>query len=283
MPTGKGPTTTRRRLRAELRALRQAKNLSVEDVTSEVEWSTSKLIRIENGQVGVSVSDLTALLQIYGLSDTARVNELKELARASRQRTWWSQYQRYLPASYLEFIGAESDAARIVIYHPTFIPGLLQTEEYFSALLEDAVFAPLDPAAAKARLDARLARQRHVLDRPDPPDFVPLVDESALRRPIGGTAVMRAQLDHLVAMAERDNVTLVVVPFSTGAHPGLIGTYALFEYGDALNDDVVSLENVLGEHLLRDDPKVLEGYRATTNRPDPLAAVGERKDGTDLP
>src|SRR5215831_4148876 len=119
MPNGQGPTTTRRRLRAELRRLRLARDLSVETVTARVEWSTSKLIRIEGGQVGISVSDLNALLNEYGVTDKAQIEQLRVLARASRQRTWWSEYQRYLALPYQEFIGAESDAARIWHYHPT--------------------------------------------------------------------------------------------------------------------------------------------------------------------
>src|SRR5947207_546434 len=136
MTTGPGPTTTRRRLRAELRRLRLAKGLSVEDVTNEVEWSTSKLVRIEGGQVGISVSDLNALLAVYDVDDAAQQEELRALARASRQRTWWSAYQRFLSPSYQEFIGAESDAIRIRHYHPTMVPGLLQTPAYAQAIIE---------------------------------------------------------------------------------------------------------------------------------------------------
>src|SRR5262249_59355090 len=98
---------------AELRRLRLDKGLSVEDVTNEVEWSVSKLIRIEGGQVGISVSDLNALLKVYDVADTVQLEKLRTLARASRQRTWSSAYQRFLPPSYQEFIGAESDATRI--------------------------------------------------------------------------------------------------------------------------------------------------------------------------
>lgn len=271
MPTGHGPITTRRRLRAELRTLRLARKLSVDEVTARVEWSPSKLIRIENGQVGISVSDLTALLQLYGVRDRARVDELKELARATRQRTWWSRYQRHIPASYLEFIGAESDARRISHYHPTLIPGLLQVEPYISALLESVALTRLTPEGLDARREVRLARQHHVLEQADPPEYLALVDEAALRRPIGGAATMMRQLDHLLAMADRDNVTLVVLPYSVGGHPGLNGVFALLEYGDPLNDDVVGLENVFGGIILRDDPEVIDSYRSAAAR---LAGIG---------
>src|SRR6266508_1510026 len=147
MMTGQGPTTTRRRLRAQLRSLRQAKGMSVEDVANELEWSTSKLIRIEGGQVGIWVTDLD------------RVEELRALARNSRQRTWWSAYQRYIPASYLEFIGAESDATRIRHYHPTTVPGLLQTPAYAEAIIEATTLEELPSDIARARRQGRRKRQ----------------------------------------------------------------------------------------------------------------------------
>jgi transcriptional regulator with XRE-family HTH domain len=275
MATGHGPTTTRRRLRAELRSLRQRKGLAVEDVTDQVEWSTSKLIRIENGQVGISVSDLQALLAIYGVHDAKRVDELKELARASRQRTWWSRYQRYISLAYQEFIGAESDATEIRQYHPTIIPGLLQVEGYIRALSAATNFPENPPDVLEARVEVRQLRQRHVLERDDPPKYVVLLDESALRRPVGGPAVMRQQLDHLIKIAGRDTVTMVVVPLSAGPHLGVFGGYALMGYEDPLNDDVLCLENASADILLRDQPALVDAYRQATER---LVAAGLRDD-----
>src|SRR5439155_24654449 len=169
MTTGQGPTTTRRRLRSELRGFRLAKGMSIEDVTNEVEWSTSKLVRIEGGQVGISVSDLNALLAVYGISDQNEKERLRTLARATRQRTWWSGYQRHLPASYLGFIGAESDAAVIRQYNPTIVPGLLQTPAYAKAIIKGSALDQPEPEVVEARLRVRVLRQEHIVERADPP------------------------------------------------------------------------------------------------------------------
>jgi transcriptional regulator with XRE-family HTH domain len=266
MTTGQGPTTTRRRLRAELRSLRQAKGMSLEDVTNEVEWSTSKLIRIEGGQVGISVSDLNALLLVYGVGDRARQEELRALARNTRQRTWWSAYQRYIPATYLEFIGAESDATRIRHYHPTIVPGLFQTRAYADAIIEATALDQLAPDVVRARDEVRMARQQHVLDRPEPPSITVILDEAALHRLVGGQATMREQLDHLILVAERDSVNMLVVPFSAGPHPGLMGAFALLEYNDPLDDDVLCLETAANDVILRDHPALIERYRVAADR-----------------
>lgn len=276
MTTGPGPTTVRRRLRAELRGLRLAKGLSIEQATNAVEWSPSKLIRIENGQVGISVSDLAALLQVYGVDDSGRVEELKELARATRQRTWWARFQRYLPSAYQEFIGAESDASWIGHYHPTFIPGLLQTEAYALAIIHGTALTRLPDEVVTARLEVRMLRQRHVLDRADPPRYVAILDEVALRRTVGKVEMMRGQLDHLLDIAGRPMVDLMMVPFEAGPHPGWGGTFALMEYDLPASDGVVFLETPSGDVALRDDPNVITEYQRMFGRLMEIALPGPR-------
>jgi transcriptional regulator with XRE-family HTH domain len=271
MTTGPGPTTTRRRLRAELRRLRLAKGLSVEDVTNEVEWSTSKLVRIEGGQVGISVSDLNALLAVYDVDDAAQQEELRALARASRQRTWWSAYQRFLSPSYQEFIGAESDAIRIRHYHPTMVPGLLQTPAYAQAIIEATALEPVPDDLAQARLEIRQNRKQHVLERPKPPDFTVILDEAVLRRPVGTAAAMREQLDYLLRVAARDSVTLMVLPFSAGPHAGLAGAFALFGYDDPANDDVLCLETASGNILVKDDQDLIKRYSRAADHLEEIA------------
>jgi transcriptional regulator with XRE-family HTH domain len=260
MTTGPGPTTTRRRLRAELRRLRLGKGLSVEDVTNEVEWSMSKLIRIEGGQVGISVSDLNALLKIYDVADMAQLEKLRTLARASRQRTWWSAYQRFLSPSYQEFIGAESDATRIRHYHPTMVPGLLQTRGYAEAIIVATALESVPDDVVKARFEIRQQRQQHVLERAKPPAFTVILDEAVLRRPVGGPDVMREQLDHLIRMAKRESVNLVVLPFSAGPHPGLGGAFSLLEYEGSLNEDVLCLETASGNFVFNEQRELIEQY-----------------------
>jgi transcriptional regulator with XRE-family HTH domain len=257
-----GRTTTRRRLRVELRTLRTRRKLSVEDVTKEVEWSPSKLIRIEGGQVGMTVSDLNALLAVYGVKDRDLVEELRELARASRQRAWWSKYQRHIPAAYQEFIGAEADATSIFHYHPTTVPGLLQTHEYASAIIEATSLDPLSAEVIEVRSEVRMLRQRHVLDRDNPPDLTVILDEAVLRRNVGGPKAMREQLEYLIEIAgERNSVTLMVVPFDSGPHPGLMGAFALLEYDDDRDHGVLCMETAAGNVITKDQPKLIERYR----------------------
>jgi transcriptional regulator with XRE-family HTH domain len=271
MTTGPGPTTTRRRLRAELRRLRLAKGLSIENVTNEVEWSTSKLVRIEGGQVGISVSDLNALLQVYEVDDAAQLEELRALARASRQRTWWSAYQRFLTPSYQEFIGAEADATQIRHYHPTAVPGLLQTPAYAKAMIAAAPLEPVPDEVAQALFEIRQNRKQHVLERPRPPEFTVILDEAVLRRPVGGPAAMREQLDYLIRVAERDSVTLMVLPFSAGPHPGLAGAFALFGYDDPANDDVLCLETGSGNIVVKEDQDLVKQYSRAADHLEEIA------------
>jgi transcriptional regulator with XRE-family HTH domain len=265
MAAGQGPTTVRRRLSAELRRLRKRAGLAVDDVAARLEWSGSKLVRIEAGQVGVAVLDLGALLQIYEVTDTTTVEELKSLARASRQQTWWGRFQRYLPPGYPEFIGAEFDAAEIHHYHPTTIPGLLQTRDYAQAIIAATDLEGLSPDQAQARTEVRMQRQQHVLLRADPPQVTAMLDEAVLRRPVGDAQVMRAQLGHLVSLATTGTVSLVVLPLAAGPHGGLNGAFTLMRYEGPNDDDVVCLENASGLVVMRDQPKVVERYQELSN------------------
>jgi hypothetical protein len=245
--------------------------MTIDDVTNEVEWSTSKLVRIENGQVGISVSDLDALLRLYGVNDAEHVDELKQLARATRQRTWWSSYEKYIPHPYREYIGAEADARQIRHYSPAAVPGLLQTETYAKTINEATVLGDMSADVAQARSDIRMLRQKHVLNRDDPPTFIAMVDEAVLRRTVGGISTMREQLDHLVKMASRETIIMIVIPLGAGAHPGLAGAFAMFEYHDPLDDDVVCLESTAGNIVVRDQPEVVARYRDAAER---IASVG---------
>src|SRR3569833_301709 len=129
-----GPTVGKRRLRAELRRLRTDRELTQELVATDMEWSLSKLIRIENGTVAISVSDLRSLLAYYAVHEQQRVDALLELARAAKRRMWWDEYRPYLQPSLLTFVGFESDATRIECFHPVLLPGLVQTEAYSRAV-----------------------------------------------------------------------------------------------------------------------------------------------------
>lgn len=245
----------------ELRRLRLERKLSTEEVASYAEWSTSKLVRIENGQVSISKQDLTELLRFYDVQDQQYTQELHQLARTSRQRMWWSQYQKYLSATFLEFIGSEFDATRIQYFQPLVVPGILQTEEYARAVNEATVLTETSVELAQARIEVRLRRQRELIQGRNAPQIITTIDEAALRRLVGGRETMRVQLDHIVTLAKRKAVTLVILPFSSGPHLGMGGPFTLFEYQEERDDDVVFLDNAAGGLILRDQSEIVERYR----------------------
>lgn len=255
-----GRTAGRFRLRAELRQRREECGLTQEQAASEMEWSLSKLVRIEAGTVGISVNDLRALLGLYGLRDRSQIDELLALARTARQRVWWSQYREALPPAYLEFIGCESDAARIRYFHPTVVPALCQTPDYARAVIADGGADPLPAEVVEARLDVRLTRIKEMFNRPEPATLTVLLDEAVTRRPVGGADVMRAQLHHLATLATRDGVSVGVVPFTAGVHAGLYGSFVLFEFADPADEPLLYLEQAPIQMLLRDRPDQVAEY-----------------------
>jgi transcriptional regulator with XRE-family HTH domain len=268
---------TRRRLRTELRRLREEKSFAQDVVANEMEWSISKLIRIENGSVGISVNDLKALLDLYDLDESGR-DELIELARASRQRMWWSRYQKHLSATYLEFIGYEADATSIRHFQPLVVPGLLQTEAYARAINAGTSLSLEPRDGDEERIEVRLERQRDIFERPNPAEYIAVIDEAVLHRPVGGAETMRAQLAHLVEMARRPRVSVYVVPYAAGAHPGLIGAFSIMEFADPVDDDVLHLDSAPNEAILRDQPEAVERYRRVFER---LIALSLRGDAVE--
>jgi len=259
------PATTRRRLRAELRRLREAARLSQTEVVGKLDWSQSKLIRIENGSVGISVTDARALLNIYGAGDgvdVAAVNDLIELARSSRVRTWWSRYREVLSPQHQEYIGFEADAARLRQFHPTVVPGLLQTEAYMRAILPALTLGPLPQSTCDSLVEVRLRRQAEVLGGAAPPEFTVLLDEAVLRRPVGGIPAMREQLAHLATMCRHEAVSLGILPFAAGAHLGMAGAFHIMEFDEAVDESVLYLESAQGDMALRDHPEIVAQYGA---------------------
>jgi len=260
LTASRGRTAGRFRLRSELRQRREEAGLTQEQAASEMEWSLSKLVRIEAGTVGISINDLRALLGLYGVRDPTRVDDLLALARTARQRVWWTQYRDVLSQPYLEFIGCEADAATIRYFHPTVVPGPCQTEAYARTVITNGGPAELPPDVAEQRLALRMTRIKELFDRPNAATLTVLLDEAVIRRPIGGPAVMRAQLDHLAALAARPNVRLGVIPFSAGFHPGLYGSFVLFEFADPADDTVLYVEQAQTQMVLRDRPDHVAEY-----------------------
>jgi transcriptional regulator with XRE-family HTH domain len=255
---GSSPVVQRRRLRTELRKARQEAQLTQEQVAEAMDWSLSKVIRIENGSVGISTNDLKALLRHYKIVDVERTDELVALARAGRERSWWSGYREVAPQSLLQLIGYESASLIRRNFETLLVPGLLQTEEYARAVMRE--FVEGSTKHLETLVEIRMRRQE-LLDRADPPLLFFILDEAVVRRLIGGKAVMRRQIRRLVEMAGRPNVTVEVVPFSAGAHPGLKGPFVIIEFPDPGDDDVLHLESAQGDLISRDFPEEVSSYR----------------------
>ena len=253
------PVVQRRRLRTELRRARQQAGLTQDQVADEMEWSLSKVIRIEAGTVGISANDLNALLGYYKIVDEDQVASLLTLARAGRERPWQSVYRDVVSPRLLQFIEFEAAASISRNFQPLVVPGLLQTDEYARAMFRQ-VPGDVPDKSIDAQVEVRMRRQE-LLDRDDSPLLFFILDEAATRRLIGGRDVMRRQLRRLTEMAARPHVTVEVVPFSAGVHPGLQGSFVIQEFPDPADDDVLYLESPQGEVISRDDPDLILHYR----------------------
>jgi len=242
----------RRKLRERLRRLREAAGFTQREVSEELEWSLSKVIRIETGSVGISITDLKALLQHYGVTDAAQVNETTAMARVARERPWWEPYKKDAPRGFLLSLGYEATALRIRTFEPSLIPGLLQTEEYAAASLE--LMSP--PETVNARAELRLKRQERVFHE-DGPELHFIIDESAITRIVGSVSVMRRQLEHLLDMTQNDQVTLRVVPFRAGLYPHFRTPYVIFEFKDPQDGTVLYLESTEdgADSIVREGPE----------------------------
>jgi transcriptional regulator with XRE-family HTH domain len=258
MGESSSPLMLRRRLRNELRAARLDKGLTQEQVAQAMEWSLSKMNRIEKAKTGISANDLKALLPLYGITAGDRTEELLALARASRQAGWWRDFSDVAPSTLLELIDYETAATAVSQFEPIFVPGILQTEDYALAVLQ-ASYGPESPAA---RLVSLRTRRRDLLASDGAPAFSFVLDESVIRRPVGGPAVMRNQLMHLVSLADRPNVTIQVIPLAVGAHPGMRGPFKVIEFGDEPDENVAFLEGPHGD-IISDDPAETRRYLET--------------------
>ncbi len=225
----KRPATARARgLGAELRELRKKAGLSTRDVAQQLRWSASTLNRIENGGRNITSEDVAALLALYKVTGTER-DRLLELARTADQPGWWERASSALPSQLTALIGFESEATRIIDVSLALVPGLLQIPEYTRALLAGSGVPKLE---IETLVVARLGRQA-ILSKPSPPEYVAILDEAVLRRPVGGRQVMTAQLRHIITACQRSNVTVQVIPFDHGEHAGLNGSYLLLEFSKA--------------------------------------------------
>jgi transcriptional regulator with XRE-family HTH domain len=246
--TGTISTVRQRRLARILRRLREDAGLTIDQVADKLELSPSTISRIETAQVGVRTRDVRELLAMYEVTEAQRA-DLLELARTGRQQPWWHEY-RDVPS--VPLAGLEADAASIQQYSALLIPGLLQTRDYATAVIR-AIRHDAAAEEVEQRLELRMHRQE-LLSHKEAPDLWVVLDEAVLRRPVGGLAVMRGQLQRLIEASELPNVTLQMLPFSAGPHAGMDGEFTLFSYRDPADPDVVYVENSGGDlYLERDD------------------------------
>lgn len=270
------PTVRARRLAAELRRMRERAGLTQEQVAERTGKDRSTLYRLETAQQRPQRGTLIQLLSLYGTSDERR-DELLDLLREAGQRGWMRPLAADLPAVYSDFIAFEADAAVISDYESLFVPGLLQTADYVAAVIRGIL-----PHATQADVDVRVAarmERQALLTADDPPRLWAIMDEAAVRRLVGGREVMRAQLRRLAEAAEMPNVTVQVIPFDAGAHPGMPGSFITLEFRDPADPGLVYLDSMAGDLFLEDDAELrrykvmLEHLRAAALRPGETVAL----------
>jgi transcriptional regulator with XRE-family HTH domain len=258
------PVVGRKRLRTALRRAREATGRTQEQVADAMDWSLSKVIRIETGAVGVSTNDMKALLQLYEIEDPAQVTGLVELARASRQRPWWTAH-RDLNDVFTHFLGLEAGASSMQMFQMAAVPGLFQTEQYAMHISGDFWIGDQPSAAEVAeRVALRLTRQREVLQRTDPPVISVVIDEAVLRHVVGDAEVMAAQLRRLAELARQPNIAMRVLPFAAGVSPYL-SSFVILGFPDPGDTDVAYLERAIDQVVI-EDPRQIDQYHGAFER-----------------
>jgi transcriptional regulator with XRE-family HTH domain len=247
-PRGETPLLELRRLRGRLRQAREALGLTQRDVAEALDWSTSKLIRIENGSVGISVTDLKALLLHYNITEQSDVDQLVKMARASKKSAWWQEYRNNVSTQFLTFLGLEASAIRIRQYQSLVIPGLLQAQGYITELTP---INARDEDEARLNVEIRLRRQ-DLITMENAAEAYFILDESLLYRQIGDNAVMREQLMRLKEMATRPNITIQIMPYSAGVHRGMKGSFEILELSEEPDDYALLLESPYKDQLIPD-------------------------------
>jgi transcriptional regulator with XRE-family HTH domain len=269
------PEVMKRKVRNILREDREKKGITQKAAAERVLWSPSKLIRIETGVTPAAPADVRLLLLEYG-ADDGRVAEAVEIAKAARQPDKWEAYKDVYSITARHLFAYEHAATLIQKHEPTFIPGLFQTEEYARALLKEA---GTDPKQIDEKVRVRLLRQE-LLESDHCPYLDFIIGEAAVSRPIGGVKVMRGQVEKLKELAAHNKVTLRLMPFSKGAHPGLGSAFTILQFQEADLSDLVYLEGVDHESIVREDRDEVDRYnsrfaelRELANPPEDLPAL----------
>lgn len=260
---GSGPTVRRILLGSQLRRLREEKGISRETAGYHIRASESKISRMELGRVSFKERDVADLLTFYQVTDEADRAPLLALVREANTAGWWQSFNDVLPAWFQPYVGLEESAQLIRTYEVQFIPGLLQTEDYARAIItQGGSGLPVD--TIERRVSVRVNRQK-LLYRHNPPRLWVVVDEAALRRPIGGPKVMRAQIEHLVTLSELPNLTLQIMPFAFGGHAAEGGAFTILRFPEMDLPDVVYLEQLTSSSYL-DKREEVDRYMEVYNR-----------------
>jgi transcriptional regulator with XRE-family HTH domain len=254
------PLVQRRRLRTELRRGRAAVSLTQEQVAVAMDWSLSKVIRIENGTVSISTNDLRVLLNLYEIRDRSKVDDLVELARASRQASWWSQYREVLTPQYLQYIEYEEAATVLRSYQPIMVQGLLQTEGYAASVIRKLAPPGTRAELIRTQIDVRMTRQQRLLEQAAPPTYISILDEAVIHHILGEGNAAAGQIARLIEIANRPNCVIEIVPFSAGLYNGMLQAFLHLEFPDPEDGDVVFLETPTRDMLLgnEDDAEIAD-------------------------
>ena len=259
---GSAPTVLRMVLGKRLRHLREQAGVSFEDAARAIEVTPLTVRRMEKAEVGLRIPYVKELLRTYGVL-AKEVDDFLKLAREANKPGWWYKYRDVLPDWFSAYVSLESEATVIRLYEPHYVPGLLQTHDYAAALLRIG-FPNESPEDIRRRVDLRLKRQ-DLLDKPEAPAVWAVLDETVLRRPVGGVEVMRAQIDHLSEVLEYPKVRIQIMRFAVGPHPGAFGPFHYFRFGFSELPDVVYTESLAGAQYF-DQPADVVTYLEVLDR-----------------
>jgi DNA-binding XRE family transcriptional regulator len=259
----RGPTAIRMLVGVQLRRLREACEISRADAGKAIGASASKMGHLERGASGFKQRDVAALLTIYGVHDEVDREAILALVKQDSMPGWWADYSDVAAGRFEPFLGLELAASVIRCYEVEFVPGLLQTERYAEAVIRLAHADDTD-AQIERRVHLRM-RRRRIFDRPDPPLLWAVLDEAALRRPVGGRATHRAQLRHLIEIVEVPHITIQVIPSHIAEDVTAGGSITILRFPEEQLPDVVYLEH-LTRALYLDKPTDVEHYWDVLNR-----------------
>jgi transcriptional regulator with XRE-family HTH domain len=251
-----GPTVQRLVLGGQLHQLRESRGITAEQAADSIRGSHSKISRMEHGRVGFKERDVADLLTLYGVTDTEERAALLNLAREANTPGWWHAYSDILTSWLAPYVGLEAAASVIRTYQVQFVPGLLQAEGYARALIRQGSAASEEEIARRGEL--RASRQE-ILRRPDAPQLWAVVDEGALRRPVGSREIVREQLQYLIEVTDHPAVTLQIMPFAAGAHSAMGGPFTILRFAEPDLADVVYIEQ-LTSALYLDKPVEVDSY-----------------------